>query len=154
LRLGASMSNFGTEIRLQGRRLRTTVDPDKKVENFDRVPVDYRTGAYPLPLLFRFGISYERDWGKLGNVIIALDLNHPSNTTESICMGLEYGMAGMFYLRGGSENMFERDGINGLTLGGGIDYQMPGSMGIRIDYAWSDWGILESAQRFSVGVIF
>ncbi len=154
LRLGASMSNFGNEIRLSGRHLTTIVDPDEQVQNFDRVPVNYKVGAYPLPLLFRVGISYERNFGALGKLTVATDVNHPSNTTESINVGGEYGFANMFYFRGGYESLFERDGINGLTLGGGIDYYLRGRMGIRLDYSWGDWGILQSAQRFSLGLIF
>lgn len=154
LNLGSSISNFGSEIQLSGRHLRTTVDPDKKVENFDRVPADYATNAYPLPLLFRFGLAYNRDLGGWGNVVASMDLNHPSNTTESICLGLEYGWKNLFYLRAGYENMFERDAINGMTMGLGTDAIDLGGLGIRVDYAWSDWGILDNAQRFSLAVIF
>jgi len=69
-------------------------------------------------------------------------------------MGIEYGYAGMFFLRAGYQNLYEEDSINGLTLGGGIDYYRPGKMGIRVDYAFSDWGVLESAHRFSIGLTF
>ncbi|MBW2004575.1 MAG: PorV/PorQ family protein [Deltaproteobacteria bacterium] len=154
LQLGISMSNFGNEIRLRGRDLDTTVDPDDKNENIDRVPVEYKTGSYPLPLLFRFGISYGKKFSRLSSVLITMDLNHPSNSTESINIGAEYGFAGIFYFRAGYENMFEKDSINGLTLGGGIDYFKPGSVGYRVDYAYSDWGILETSHRFSVGIAF
>ncbi len=154
LRLGASVSNFGGEIRLAGRHLTTTHDPDPRVANFDRVPVDYRVSAYPLPLLFRVGISYSRDIGPFGDILFSMDVLHPSNTTESINLGMEYGFGNMFYFRAGYQNLFERDSINGLTLGGGIDYYMAGKMGIRVDYAWSDWGILENTQRFSLGLAF
>lgn len=156
LRLGMSMSNFGGQLRLQGRDLDTTKDPDDENQNVDRIPAAYNTNGYDLPLLFRAGISYQRDLGAFGSFMLAGDLNHPSNTTESINLGVEYGYAGIFFLRAGYENLFEEDAINGLTLGGGIDYFEPGRsrVGFRIDYAYSDWGILESAHRFSVGVIF
>jgi len=154
LHLGASMSNFGSDIRLEGRHLTTIVDPDPLVENFDRVPVNYKVGAYALPLLFRVGLAYEQGIGEYMRALLAVDVNHPSNTTESINVGMEVAVADMFYFRGGYENMFERDAINGLTLGGGFDYFQRGSWGIRIDYAWSDWGILEKTQRFSVGIRF
>jgi hypothetical protein len=154
LRLGASMCNFGNEIQLGGSDLRDTIDPDEEVANYDRVPVDLKTGSYPLPLLFRVGISYENTLGAFGNVLLSMDVNHPSNATESINFGIEYGYGNMFYLRGGYQNLFERDSINGMTFGGGINIYKLGSMGLRIDYAWSDWGILENAQRFSVGVLF
>jgi len=40
LRLGASVSNFGSDIQMAGRHLTTVVDPDEAVQNFDRVPVN------------------------------------------------------------------------------------------------------------------
>jgi hypothetical protein len=154
LRLGACVSNFGSKIELRGRHLRTIVDPDESVENYDRVPVDYRTGSFSLPLLFRVGISYEKQLGALGQLLLAMDVNHPSNATESVNLGVEYGFANMFYLRGGYESLFERDNINGLAFGGGIDLYRRGKMGIRVDYSWSDWDVLKNAQRFSLGVVF
>jgi hypothetical protein len=154
LKVGVSMSNFGNEISLYGRNLDSTVDPDPENENIDKVPVSYKTGAYPLPLLFRFGLSYEKNLGSLGNALITMDLNHPSNSTESINLGAEYGLGGTFFIRGGYENLFEKDHVNGLTFGGGVDYVKPGSIGYRIDYAYTDWGILENSHRFSIGFIF
>jgi hypothetical protein len=154
LRLGACVSNFGSKVELRGRHIRTIVDPDLGVENYDRVPVNYKTGEFSLPLLFRVGISYERKFGSFGQVLVAMDVNHPSFATESINLGMEYGFANMFYLRAGYENLFERDNINGLTFGGGIDIVRHGMMGIRVDYCWADWGVLDNAQRFSLGLVF
>jgi len=154
LRLGISMSNFGNEISLYGRNLDSTIDPDEKNENVDKVPISYKTGAYPLPLLFRFGISYEKSLGSLGRTLITMDLNHPSNSTESINIGAEYGLGGTFFIRGGYENLFEKDHINGLTFGGGVDYVKPGSIGYRVDYAYTDWGVLNNSHRFSIGFVF
>ena len=154
LKLGASVSNFGSQIELSGRHLTTIVDPDPLVDNFDRVPVSYKTGEYDLPLLFRAGISYQRDLDDLGEVLLSVDLNHPSHATESISLGFEYGFAKVFYLRTGYKNLFERDSIVGLSLGAGIDYRIKGSVGFRFDYSWTDWGILKNAQRFSVALMF
>lgn len=155
LRLGFSMSNFGTEIQLDGRNLTTTVDPDEQIENFDRVPAEYKTDSYPLPLLFRVGVSYEKDLGQFGSTLLTVDLNHPSHAPESINLGFEYGFSKMFFLRAGYENLLDDEAINGLTLGAGIDYYNTSSgFGIRFDYAWADWGALDNAQRFSVGLVF
>ena len=154
LRLGMSISNFGGELKFSGRDLNTTVDPDPDNLNVDQVPANFETNGYPLPQIFRAGISYSRNIGQVGSVLITTDVLHPSNSTESINLGFEYGYAGMFFLRAGYENLYEEDSINGLTLGGGIDYYQKGKMGIRIDYAFSDWGVLESAHRFSIGLSF
>jgi len=154
LRLGMSMSNYGGELSLSGRDLDTTVDPDDENDGVWRVPVAYKTNGFPLPLLFRFGLSYVQELGTLGSVLLATDLNHPSNSTESINLGIEYNYGGTVFLRAGYESLYEKDAINGLTLGGGIDYSLPGFVGFRVDYAFSDWGPFESAHRFSLGLAF
>lgn len=153
LRLGACMSNFGTALQLNGNNLASTVSPDNSVQTFDRAPVEYKTTAGQLPVLFRFGIAYEASLGNLGNTLLSVDVNHPSNAKESINAGIEYGFQHMFYLRAGYQDLFEKDRVDGLTLGVGVDLNdMQLGLGIRVDYAWSDWGILKSAQRISVGV--
>ncbi|HEX3074364.1 MAG TPA: PorV/PorQ family protein [Ignavibacteriales bacterium] len=155
LRLGFSISNFGTKLQLSGRDIDSTIDPDADSEGVDRIPAQYKTGSYSLPLLFRFGISYNADLKSFGTALLSVDLNHPSNAPESVNFGAEYGFLNMFFIRGGYENAFEDEAQNGLTLGGGIDYYMTASsIGVRLDYAWSDWGILDNAQRFSVGIVF
>jgi hypothetical protein len=155
LRLGFSMANFGSSVQYLGRDLDSTIDPDKDVENFDRVPANFKTDSYPLPILFRAGISYELNLDDFGNAIFAADLLHPSHSTEAINVGMEYGFRNMFFIRAGYENLFDNSSINGLTLGGGIDYYDSSTgFGARFDYSWADWGNLKNAQRFSVGIIF
>ena len=57
-----------------------------------------------------------------------------------------------FYLRGGYQALFADYAANGLTLGAGINYKILDVMSIIVDYSWSDWGVLSSVQRFSVGI--
>jgi opacity protein-like surface antigen len=154
LKVGMSMSNFGTQIRLSGRDLDSTKDPDDENENVDRVPVEYKTGDYPLPILFRAGISWHRSWGSLGSTLLAVDMHHPSTSTEYMNLGFEYGIRDIFFLRAGYESLFEENHKNGLTLGAGLSYPIRNSFHIKIDYAYSDWGMLDNANRFSVGLIF
>ncbi len=155
LRLGFSMSNFGSSVQYFGRDLDSTIDPDKEVENFDRVPAEYKTASYPLPILFRAGVSYELNLGMVGSAILAVDLLHPSQAPEAVNLGVEYGYNGMFFLRAGYQNLFDDSSINGLTLGAGIDYYNQSTgFGVRFDFSWAEWGDLTNAQRFSVGVVF
>jgi hypothetical protein len=154
LRLGISMSNFGTSLQLTGNNLASTTTPDKNVQTFDRAPVQYETSAGSLPVLFRGGVAYEVAIGELGTALVTADVNHPSNATESINIGAELGFEDMFFVRGGYASLFERDRVAGLTLGAGIDWRpSEQSFGVRVDYAWADWGILQSVQRLSVAII-
>lgn len=154
LNIGMSIVNFGGETKLSGRDLDTTVDPDEEYETIDNVPAEYSTDSFPLPITFRAGISYGMELGKLGSVLATIDVNHPTNNTESVNLGMEYGFMDMFFLRCGYENLGEDDAENGLTLGAGMDFYYQNRYGFRIDYAYSDWGILESSSRFSLGLIF
>jgi len=155
LSVGSSISNFGADMKLTGRNLRTTVDPDPQNDgNFDRVPVEYRTKPYPLPQLFRFGLSYDRELIKNNSISIALDLLHPSTAEESINLGAEYGFFDVVFIRGGYQNLFEQDAINGLTLGAGIKYRLQNRTGVALDYGWSDWGILTSTHKISFTINF
>lgn len=155
LRLGFSMSNFGTQLKYEGRDIHTTKDPDDRVVNFDRVPAEYQTNKFPLPLLFRAGISYETGLGDYGSTLFAVDLLHPNNAPESINLGMEYSFAKMFFLRTGYQGLFDEESQNGLTLGAGIDYyNNSANFGVRFDYSWAEWGLLNNSQRFTVALIF
>jgi hypothetical protein len=155
LHIGGSVANFGPEFRLGGRDLTRVIDSDGRKDTYfnnDQVPVDLKTEAYPLPLLFRFGISYELELNRDNSLRLATDLLHPSFSNESINLGLELKTFKAFYLRAGYQNLFERNAINGLCLGAGLEYRVVGRSTITIDYAWSDWTVLESTNRFTVGI--
>jgi hypothetical protein len=162
LQLGMSISNFGDEMKMSGRSLHSTVDPDEDNLNVDRVPVSYNTSSFPLPLLFRGGISYNYDFDESISTLVSMDVNHPSAGTEFVNIGLEVGFKGMFFLRGGYESLFEEDrneaGILSLkgvpSYGFGLDYHFTDVFGIRIDYAHSEFGLLENTDRFSIGFAF
>ncbi len=153
LQMGFSISNFGTDMRLSGRDLRNVLDPDILNEGVDNIPVSYETDSYTLPLLFRFGLSYQRPLLLEGsNLTIAVDLLHPNNDEESINLGAEYLMVDTFTLRVGYRSLFLSDRISSLSLGGGLFLPTSSDMTISIDYAYVDWGILNTVHNFSVGL--
>ncbi len=155
LQLGGSISNFGPEFALSGRDLTRVMDSDGRRDKFfnnDQVPVNLKTDEYPLPLLFRFGISYNWQLGERNALIFSTDLNHPSHSTESINLGMEFKTLNALYLRAGYQSLFERNAINGLTLGAGLIYRVMGQSTITFDYSWSDWSVLDSVSRFTISV--
>ncbi len=152
LALGASISNFGGDISLTGKNLNDVIDPDQVNSGISNVPVEYKTDASPLPQIFRFGVSYTTLLPGNGSLVTSVDLMHPTGSTESMNMGVEYGFNDLIYFRAGYLNRFERDSINGLTLGGGLRYTLQDRSDFVFDYAYSDWGILQNVHRISVGV--
>jgi hypothetical protein len=104
LRLGAVLSNFGTELSYSGRQLDwvAQVPFDSTSElNRERIPVTYKTTPYPLPMVFRFGFAYNVIDQPISKLTVAADLIHPSDNFEQIGAGLEYGYNDFFFVRAG-----------------------------------------------------
>ncbi|MBN2091771.1 PorV/PorQ family protein [candidate division KSB1 bacterium] len=155
LRLGMQIANFGMDMQMNGRNLDLFVDTDDSHNSNDRIPAGLKTDKYALPLVFRFGLAtYALDTQKQ-TLFFSADLIHPANNTESINFGAEYVFRGMFALRGGYNALFERDysHTGGLCLGAGINVYIKGTV-FKLDYAYHYFGILQTNNRFSIGVGF
>ena len=85
---------------------------------------------------------------------VAVDAVHPSDNTESVHLGMEYGLREMAFLRAGYQSLFLEDSEEGLTLGGGVWLRLLENLQFRFDYAFADYGRLENAQRLSLGIVF
>ncbi len=155
LRIGAALSNFGTDMRMEGKDLLVFHDVDPNIAgNNDRIPANLQTGEWPLPLLFQFGIAMEPFKTPLHRLTIAADAIHPSDNTESLNVGMEYGFREMLFVRAGFRDLFLRDREQGLSLGAGFATRNIGNLLIQLDYAYADFGRLENAQRFSFSLAF
>lgn len=152
LAIGASISNFGGDISLSGKNLNDIIDPDAVNRGIENIPVEYKTDLSPLPQIFRFGLAYDTSLPGNGSLVTSVDLMHPTGSTESMNMGIEYGFNNLIFFRAGYLNRFERNSVNGLTLGGGLRYTLQDRSSFVFDYAYSDWGILQNVHRISVGV--
>jgi len=156
IRIGASISNFGNDMTLDGRDLRISVDPDPVNEgNVEFINALYETDGFPLPLLFRVGLAGELINKGKTRLSFGLDALHPNDNTESINAGLEFAFAETFFVRSGYSTLF-RDGTEeGLTLGAGILYRLVGTnTKLKVDYSYSDFGRFDFIQRVSLGFRF
>lgn len=155
LNLGGALSNFGPDFKLAGRDLTTVIDIDGRkdlFQNRDNVPVNIETETYPLPLLFRFGISYEYDLNEKNSVLFASNLNHDSNNKETVDIGFEGKIINSFFVRVGYQSLFADYSENGFVAGFGVNYKIFDSSTITFDYSYSDWGLFPSINRFSIGI--
>jgi long-subunit fatty acid transport protein len=155
LRMGFSLSNFGTNLQLSGRDLLNAVDPDKNNSGVENINVNYSTGEFPLPLIFRFGLSKQFEViTEQHRITFSADVSHPSNNVESINIGLEYMLYKMIAMRAGYESLFDKNSINGLTFGLGISADFYGGIGTYFDYAYADWGVFNAVHRLSLRMTF
>jgi len=151
-RLGASISNFGTKMKLQGRDILklTTAGPG----GGNVINTEHQLDAFDLPLLFRVGIAV--DVVKTASSRLTSEINaiHPNDNTEYLNTGLEYSWNEMIFLRAGYKSLFEKDTEQGFTLGAGVDYRMYGLISLKVDYAYQDFGRLKNVHYFTLGVRF
>lgn len=149
LRLGASLYNFGTAMKMQGQDLLIYYDPDPtKAGNNDKIISYQGTDEWELPMNFQAGMAVDLLNRSYHHLSLAVDVLHPSNNTESINTGLEYGLNRLVFLRCGWASAFQKDTEEGATFGAGLKKRIGGSYMI-IDYAYSEFNHLETTQRFS-----
>jgi len=150
VKLGMSLCNFGSEMRMLGTDTAVRFDPDLRVGgNNDGIVADQRTRSWDLPILFRFGLAYDIIHTGSQQFLIAGDVLYPSSNENYVNMGVEYGLKNSFFLRAGYRQLFLADREGGLTFGAGLKL-----LNIQIDYAYSDRGKLNAVQFFSLGVGF
>ncbi|MBN2008962.1 PorV/PorQ family protein [candidate division KSB1 bacterium] len=155
LSLGMQIANFGSSLRLSGQDVDIKVDDDPKHYSNDRLPASLDTDAFSLPLIFRFGLAMTPVNSRQHRFVTAIDLIHPSNNTESINVGAEYVFHDLISFRTGYHSLFERDfeTTGGFTFGGGLQLYIQGVV-IVLDYAYRDFGILNTVDRISCSIRF
>lgn len=155
LSLGASVSNFGPRASYEGRDIYFNYDADpKKYGDHSRLPAELRMGSFSLPTLFRVGLSYKIDVSDWSKLTVSSDALHTNDNTERINIGGEWSFLNTFAIRGGYRDLFLEDLEGGLVLGAGAKVGFSESSVVSFDYAWADYGRLNSTHRFTVGVHF
>jgi hypothetical protein len=154
LRIGASLTNFGTSSRFNGTdlRIRYDFDPTRFGDN-EAIPGELTTDEFLLPIVFRAGIGYRLDVNPSNSVDLAIEALHPSDNTESINLGAEWSYHKTFALRMGYQSLFQQDSELGFTAGAGVAWDGLGNE-LRFDYAWAAHNRLGGVQRVTVGMAF
>ncbi|MCS7082041.1 MAG: PorV/PorQ family protein [Bacteroidetes bacterium] len=154
--IGASITNFGTDMRLSGRDLRVFVDPDpRQLGNNSRIPANLETEAWSLPVHFQVGVATTALRTPFHRLSLAADAVYPSSNYQSLNGGLEYSFRDRLWLRLGYQNALLRDGEGGFSWGLGLLQPLPYPRGrARIDYAYRAFGRLGAVHVLSLGVSF
>jgi len=155
MKIGMSITNYGTKMRIGGRDMQTQMDPDPTVSgNNENITAYMKTDAFDLPLLFRVGASVDvlKGIGR-SNLILAVNALHPNDDYESVNVGCEYMFNNIFSIRAGYKSLFNDESEEGLSLGAGMSYPI-GGLRLILDYAYHDFGVLNDIQKFTVGLGF
>lgn len=155
MRIAATISNFGTDMRLSGKDLLVLYDVNPNIYgNNDQILANLRTDSYPLPLLFRVGVAMDLINTPLNKLTVGVDALHPNDNSESLNVGGEYVFNDFLSIRAGYKSLFLKNSEEGLTFGVGVKYDFYPGFGINFDYAYQDFGILKNTQHFSFSVRF
>lgn len=149
--LGASINNFGTNMKLDGRDIFFNEDPLPEQGSVDQVPSKFRTDSFDMPLNLKFGLSWRVMHNENFSLVAAADGVHPNDNTESINSGFELGLKNILFLRGGYKALLLDNSEQGLTVGAGLRYDTVG-MNIKIDFGWADYGRLNDVTFLSFAI--
>lgn len=100
----------------------------------------------PLPINFKFGSSIRLLDGGVHRAVLAAEGSHPADNLEKYQAGVEYWYNDVLALRVGGKFNYD---IGGLTAGAGLNLPW-GDRGLRVDYGYSEFGILGNNHRWSL----
>ena len=99
------------------------------------------------PTVFRLGgaMTVWRDTQNLHQLLLATQVNHPVDARESYSFGAEYGFMKWAFLRAGWKLNSDEES---WALGAGMSYGL-GDVDFRLDFSYSDFGLLNNSRRMS-----
>jgi len=154
LRIGSSLTNFGTRARFSGRDLAIQFDQDPDVfGDNSALPAEQYTDRFPVSVLFRVGASLSRAVSERSTILLSVDAFHPSDNSESVSLGGEWAWKETVALRAGYQDLFQTDSELGLTFGAGLQGQLSENR-FRFDYAWGEHDHLEETHRLTFALTF
>ena len=161
IRIGMSISNFGSKMKLEGYDTERDFDIDETIfGNNDKIDSHLDTQGWPLPLVFRAGISKDVINDKIHKLTLAGDAIHPNNNYEYLNLGLEYTFMSIGSIRAGQSYIFldeqatSEELNNQFTFGAGLNYKIPRGPQIQLDYVLRDFGILHTVGGYSLNISF
>lgn len=153
IRLGASISNFGTKMKIAGDDLLVKVDIDPNNGGNNESNRAYlNTGSFDLPLTMRIGLAGEVFQSDQARLTLAVDALNPNNSEQYVNVGAEIGLAGdLLMIRGGYSELFLNDNVRSLTVGAGLKYRFA-PLYLTVDYSYEVMEYFSDINRFTVSL--
>jgi hypothetical protein len=157
IRLGASISNFGTKMQITGEDLNVRVDiaPDQEGNN-QSIVGKLNTDRFDLPLIMRIGISGEVVNTENFRWTLSADGINPNDNSQSLNVGSEIGLLNeKLRLSAGYKALFLTENEDDLTFGIGLNnINVLGDVWISVEYAYQNFVHLSDSNRFTVSIKF
>ena len=156
IRLGVSIANIGTDLRINGDDLNSYVDiaPYQRGNN-DNIVAQLKTDPYSMPIIMRIGVSWDLMFTQDMRLTFACDGINPNDNAQSLNLGMEFAPTGdLLLLRGGYSELFLKDAERGLTLGAGLNISTFDYFNISFNYAYQEFKYLGSVNHISIQLGF
>jgi hypothetical protein len=155
MQLGVSISNFGSEMKMDGKDLNVRYDLDSRIPGTnDAISARLSTDSFVLPLLFRVGVAMPAIRMEKNLVTVSMDALYPNDATPYMSTGIEYIWNDMIALRGGYRSLFMDEPIETWTLGGGVKLAMSGNISVAVDYVYQEFDVFKNVQTISISLSF
>jgi hypothetical protein len=146
-----SITNFGTKMRLSGTDQKVDVDPFEDLDGNPDVIATLRTEDWPLPMGFRFGLSFQPLGPEsiIKNSLLNLTLNTDYYDSRDLnpyfAGGAELKVGNLLYLRSGMRREYQHysDSIDDLTTS-----EMDDSANSEIYVSRWSWGFGLTSESF------
>lgn len=155
LTIGMSISNFGSDMRLDGKDLFRPIDTDQSNAGTNKTIVSrLKTDDWPLPLFFRAGVAM--DVLKYDDIRITAvaDALRPSDSAETLNIGGEFAWRESVFIRGGMRSLFLPEREESFTVGGGAKYELTVVNAVSFDYSYQEFGKFGGIQSLAIGITF
>lgn len=143
--LAASLANFGTKMRFEGRDLSVVYSIPGSPSN-KQVPADLTTIEWEIPLLFRFGISNYFINNEEFTLLTSYDILDSRDYEVRQNLGAEAGYRNIFFLRGGYRLNYD---VADYSFGFGINFKEFLDYNVQLDYAYLNYGVFDSINQFT-----
>lgn len=154
LRIGMTLTNFGSNMQLDGKDLYEPIDRNGQSGDNPNLPGRLETDSWALPLAFRVGVSIDAFETASQRLVVSADALAPSDNAQSASFGGEYSFRELFYVRGGYRQAFAADlDDQGWALGFGLRYAF-GNLGLHADYSFREQQPFGTPQTLSIGASF
>jgi hypothetical protein len=156
IRLGASISNFGTKMQMTGEDLNIPAVISNQNGTNQSITAKLNTDAFDLPLIMRIGISGEVVNNEDFRLTLSADGVNPNDNSQSVDLGTEIGLLkDKFQLRGGYQDLFLPDSESNFSFGFSLhEINILSDILITVEYAYHNFVHLGNSNRFTLGIKF
>ena len=151
LRIGMNISNLGPEMKYSGPELNFNYNPSGDNESYDNAKGVLDVDSYDLPLVFRIGAAYDIQYTPTTRLTFRVEARDPSDNDQQPSFGSEVAFQETFFLRGGWQLNQEEQSA---SVGAGLALKVWNATDLSMNYAFADFGRLNSVHRFSLGLRF